>query len=88
MSSDPWMQLRASLGSNRHLVATTVFSNGLSNDTLVRRLGLSAPFFKQGWGDLGVVSFEEAESLLKGWPPEHFDTKVGAFPIFRSQDPA
>jgi hypothetical protein len=45
---------------------------------LVRRLGLSAPFFKQGWGDLGVVSFEEAESLLKGWPPQHFDTKVGA----------
>lgn len=40
------------------------------------RLGLSAPFFKSGWGDLGVVTFEEAESLLKGWPPEHFDTKV------------
>lgn len=42
----------------------------------VSRLGLSAPFFKSGWGDLGVVSFEEAEPLLKGWPPEHFDTKV------------
>ena len=42
------------------------------------RLGLSAPFFKSGWGDLGVVTFEETESLLKGWPPEHFDTKVGA----------
>ena len=40
-------------------------------------MGLSAPFFKSGWGDLGIVSFEEAESLLKGWPPEHFDTKVG-----------
>jgi len=42
----------------------------------VSRLGLSAPFFKSGWGDLGVVSFEEAEPLLKGWPPEHSDTKV------------
>ncbi len=40
------------------------------------RMGLSAPFFKSGWGDLGVVTFEEAESLLKGWPPEHFDTQV------------
>ena len=42
------------------------------------RLGLSAPFFKSGWGDLGVVTFEEAESLLKGWPPEHFDTEVSS----------
>ena len=41
-------------------------------------MGLSAPFFKSGWGDLGIVSFEEAESLLNGWPPEHFDTKVGS----------
>lgn len=48
------------------------------------RLGLSAPFFKSGWGDLGVVSFEEAESLLKGWPPEHFDTKVTAAATLQS----
>ena len=78
MSSDPWMQLRVSVGKKEQLMATTVDSSRLKNDTHVCRLGLSAPFFKQGWGDLGVVSFEEAESLLKGWPPEHFDTKVGA----------
>ena len=75
------MQFRVSVGKNQQLVATSVDLNRLKSDTLVRRLGLSAPFFKQGWGDLGVVSFEEAESLLKGWPPEHFDAKVGALSI-------
>jgi hypothetical protein len=42
-------------------------------------MGLSAPFFQAGWGDLGVVDFKEAESLLRGWPPEHFDTKAGSY---------
>ena len=41
-------------------------------------MGLSAPFFKAGWGDLGVVDFKEAEALLRGWPPEHFETKAGS----------
>ncbi|CAL8468337.1 g7877 [Coccomyxa elongata] len=55
-------------------------STGRTLDTLyatfVHRIGLSQPFFKGGWGDLGVVSFEDAAELLEGWPPEHFDFKV------------
>ena len=40
-------------------------------------MGLSAPFFQRGWGDLGVVDFEEAARLIQqGWPPEHFQAEA------------
>ena len=43
----------------------------------MHRLGLSAPFFARGWGDLGVVDFEEAALLIShSWPPEHFHAEV------------
>lgn len=43
----------------------------------VHRMGLSAPFFQHGWGDLGVVDFEEAARLIQqGWPPEHFQAEA------------
>ncbi len=79
MSSDFWKELKVSVGKNQELKVIALDFKRLKNDAHVCRLGLSAPFFQQGWGDLGVVSFEEAESLLRCWPPEHFDTKVGAF---------
>ncbi|KAK9819238.1 hypothetical protein WJX81_000552 [Elliptochloris bilobata] len=45
--------------------------------SLVQRIGLSAPFFAHGWGDLGVVDFEEAARLIsQGWPPEHFQAEI------------
>ena len=40
-------------------------------------MGLSAPFFQRGWGDLGMVDFEEAARLIQqGWPPEHFQAEA------------
>lgn len=43
----------------------------------IHRIGLSEPFFARGWGDLGVVDFEEAARLIQqGWPPEHFQAEV------------
>ena len=43
----------------------------------VHRMGLSAPFFQRGWGDLGLVDFEEAARLIQqDWPPEHFQAEA------------
>ena len=39
-------------------------------------------FPQAGWGDLGVVDFEEAARLIQqgteGWPPAYFDAQVSA----------
>ena len=43
---------------------------------LVLRFGTSPPFFKEGWGDLGVVDFHEDARHFESWPPAHFDVKV------------
>ena len=46
-------------------------------------MGLSAPFFQRGWGDLGVVDFEEAARLIQqGWPPEHFQAEARSVCLF------
>lgn len=44
--------------------------------SLIHQLRLSPGFFRQGWGDLGVVNFEEDAKLFKEWPPPHFDQQV------------
>ena len=44
--------------------------------SLVHQLRLSPGFFKKGWGDLGVVNFEEDAKLFRSWPPPHFDQTV------------
>ena len=44
--------------------------------SLVHQLRLSPGFFKKGWGDLGVVNFEEDAKLFRTWPPPHFDQTV------------
>ena len=46
--------------------------------SIVHQLRLSPGFFRQGWGDLGVVDFEEDAKLFQSWPPPHFDQQVGA----------
>ena len=44
--------------------------------SLVHQLRLSPGFFRKGWGDLGVVNFEEDAKLFQSWPPPHFDQQV------------
>lgn len=53
--------------------------------SLVHQLRLSPGFFRQGWGDLGVVNFEEDAKLFREWPPPHFDQQVGLVPAVGSQ---
>lgn len=44
--------------------------------SIVHQLRLSPGFFRQGWGDLGVVDFEEDAKLFQSWPPPHFDQQL------------
>ena len=62
-------------------------ARGLANSTgpvvdhlfasLTKRVGLSDPFFREGWGDLSVVDFHQDAAVLLGqWPPPHFRVEV------------
>lgn len=50
--------------------------------SLIHRLGLSPPFFKHGWGDLNIISFQEDAALLSSWPPAHFDVRVSLLILY------
>eukprot|EP00891_Asterochloris_glomerata_P007894 jgi/Astpho2/7894/Aster-x0333 len=40
---------------------------------LVHQLGLSPGFFKEGWGDLAAIDFQDVQLFSQTWPPQHFD---------------
>lgn len=67
-------------GSSLHWIDQIALLAGRRLDivyaSLVHQLRLSPGFFRQGWGDLGVVNFEEDAKLFKEWPPAHFDQQV------------
>lgn len=67
-------------GNQLHLIDHIALLAGRKLDlvyaSLVHQLRLSPGFFRQGWGDLGVVNFEEDAKLFQSWPPAHFDQQV------------
>ena len=69
-------------GHQLHLIDQIALLAGRKLDlvyaSLVHQLRLSPGFFRQGWGDLGVVDFEEDAKLFQSWPPPHFDQQVSA----------
>lgn len=69
-------------GQQLHLIDQIALLAGRKLDlvyaSLVHQLRLSPGFFRQGWGDLGVVDFEEDAKLFQSWPPPHFDQQVSA----------
>ncbi len=70
-------------GHQLHLVDQVALLAGRKLDlvyaSLVHQLRLSPGFFRQGWGDLGVVDFEEDAKLFQSWPPPHFDQQVSTY---------
>jgi len=69
-------------GHQLHLIDQIALLAGRKLDlvyaSLAHQLRLSPGFFRQGWGDLGVVDFEEDAKLFQSWPPPHFDQQVSA----------
>ncbi|KAL3158180.1 hypothetical protein ABBQ32_011769 [Trebouxia sp. C0010 RCD-2024] len=67
-------------GDQLHLIDHIALLAGRKLDlvyaSLVHQLRLSPGFFRQGWGDLGVVNFEEDAKLFQCWPPAHFDQQL------------
>lgn len=67
-------------GNQLHLIDQIALLAGRKLDlvyaSLVHQLRLSPGFFRKGWGDLGVVNFEEDAKLFRSWPPPHFDQQA------------
>lgn len=58
------------------LLAATGKPLDLAYAFAVHRLGITGPFFHRGWGDLGLINFEEDSKILAQWPPDHFPEQV------------
>lgn len=66
-------------GARSQLKSLLAACAGKGLDNLYARFGgLSGAFFPHGWGDLGVVNFEEDLKLIQTWPPA--DLKVPTEP--------
>jgi hypothetical protein len=50
---------------------------GAPLDLAYARLGgTTGPFFADGWGDLGVVNFEQDLALIRTWPPQELKARA------------
>ena len=69
-------ELRASFNGMQKASKLLTSLSGPALDHLYSRLAsVNGPYFPDGWGDLGVVQFEEDVASITAWPPPELNVR-------------